>query len=115
MKKIIDIQTALEFFQKAATNHAEATEQGDYKTANKNYHEILKAIGFLKNKGAINILSNLLSSPSIGVRLWAARFLLPIYGTESVEILTEIANTESIHSLSAETTIKEWLNGTLEF
>jgi len=115
MKKIADIQTALEFFQKAATSQAKATEQGDYKTANKNYNEILKAIAFLKNKSAINTLSKLLSNPSIGVRLWAARFLLQINETESIKILTEIANTESIHSLSAETTIEEWLRGTLEF
>jgi HEAT repeat protein len=99
----------------AATSQAKATEQGDYKTANKNYNEILKAIAFLKNKSAINTLSKLLSNPSIGVRLWAARFLLQINETESIKILTEIANTESIHSLSAETTIEEWLRGTLEF
>jgi hypothetical protein len=115
MKKIEDIQTALEFFQEAATNQAEATEQGDYKTANKNYNKIIKVIAFLKNKNAINTLSKLLSNPSIGVRLWAASYLLPINETESIKTLTEIANTESIHSLSAETTLKEWLKGNLEF
>lgn len=115
MKKIEDIHTALEFFQEAATNQAVATEQGDYKIANKNYNKILKAIAFLKNKSAINTLSKLLSNPSIGVRLWAARYLLPINERESIKILTEIANTKSIHSLSAETTLKEWLKGTLEF
>jgi hypothetical protein len=35
--KIKDLNSALNLFEEASCKHAEATEIGDYKTANKNY------------------------------------------------------------------------------
>jgi hypothetical protein len=115
MIKIKDINTALALFEEAATRHAEATEQGDYKVGNKCYDKIVKVVAFLKNENAIDNLLCLLSNPSIGARLWAASYLLPTHEKEGVEILEEIEKRTDIHSLTAETTLNEWRKGKLKF
>jgi hypothetical protein len=110
-----DINTALEIFLEAATKQAEATEQGDYKMANKCYNKIIKAIDFLKRENAIDKLLEYLTDTSIGVRLWSACFLLPIYKEKGIRVLKDIVKTKGIHSLTAETTLSEWKKGNLKF
>lgn len=114
MKKIRDIETALLNFEEAAKKQAEATDQGDFKTGNKNYAEIVKAITFLKEHDSMDKLSALLSHSYVGVRLWAASFLLPFIETEALRVLKEISSGSGIHSLTAETTLSEWEKGTLK-
>ena len=115
MKKITNINTALKLFEEASIKQAEATEQGDYKTANKYYDIIIAAATFLKSEKAIDNLMPFLYNPSIGVRLWAACYLLSTHAEEGIKILEEIAKTSGIHSLTAETTLSEWKKGNLEF
>ncbi len=114
MTKIKDAVTAILKFEEAATNHAEATEKGDYKTANKNYAVIIKSITFLKEQDELQKLSELLNHGSIGVRLWAAAHLLPVSESEGLRILKQIAGEDGIHSLTAKTTISEWQKGNLK-
>lgn len=115
MTKIKDIKTALLKFEKAAVKHAEATEQGDYRTVNKNYAVIAKVITFLKQHDSIEKLSEFLNHSSVGVRLWAATYLLPVLETEALRVLKQIASTTGIHSFDAEMTVSEWENGNLKF
>lgn len=114
MTKIKDIATAVLKFEEAATKHADATEQGDYKTANKNYAIIVKAVTFLKEHNEIQKLSELLSHSSDGVRGWAATYLLPLKEREAMKALEEIAKGSGIRSLAAETTMSEWKKGNLK-
>lgn len=109
-----DIKTALEIFEDACIKHSEATEQGDYKTGNKYYDQIVKAVNFLKNENEINTLKKYLSSPSVGVRLWTAYFWLGVDKKEGVKVLEEIVKRADIHSLTAETTLSEWKKGNLK-
>jgi hypothetical protein len=53
MIKIKDTSAALILFEEAATKQAEATEQGDYKTGNKCYDKIVKAVDFLKQRNEV--------------------------------------------------------------
>ena len=115
MKKINDIETALAVFEEAAIKQAEATEEGDYKTGNKRYNEITKATAFIKNEGAVDSLRQFLSHTSIGVRMWAACYLLPVDEKEGERVLKEIAKSSGIHSLTADTTLSEWKKGNLNF
>lgn len=115
MTKIKDISSALELFEKAAVQHAEATEQGDYKTANKNYSQIIKSISYLKERNSLDKLLNFLPHSSVGVRMWAATYLLPIHETKAIKSLETIMNSSGIHSLTAETTVNEWRKGNLKF
>ncbi|MEK6153605.1 DUF2019 domain-containing protein [Flavobacteriaceae bacterium 3-367] len=115
MKKVKDIETALAFFAEASFKQAQATEQGDYKTGNKYYDIIVKATTFIKNVNAIDSLHQYLSNPSVGVRMWAAYYLLNAYEKESVKVLEEISKSSSIYALTADTTLSEWRKGSLEF
>ena len=110
-----DIKTALEIFEVVCIKHSEATELGDNKTGNKHYSKIMKAIAFLKSENAISSLNDYLSSPSIGVRLWSACYLLPVNEQEGIKVLEEIVKSPGINSLVAETTLSEWRKGNLKF
>ena len=79
------------------------------------YNKIVKVVAFLKNENAIDSLLYLLSNPSIGVRMWAASYLLPTHEKEGVETLEKIVKRTDIHSLTAETTLNEWRKGKLKF
>jgi hypothetical protein len=113
--KIKDIKTALEIFEEACIKHSEATEQGDYKTCNKSYNTIVKAITFLKSKNAMSNLSDYLFNQHIGVRLWSACYWLPINEKEGIKILEEIIKSSGIISFTAETALSEWKKGNLKF
>jgi len=115
MKKIKDIAAALLQFEEAANMHADATEHGDYKTANKCYANIAKVISLLKEQDEMQKLSELLNHNSIGVRIWAATYLLPVLEDEGLRVLKQIAGGTGIHSLTAKTTVSEWEKGNLKF
>ena len=114
MVKFKDTKTALEKFEEAAAKHAEATEQGDYRTANKCYAVIAKAMLFLKEQNELQQLSVLLNHGSVGVCGWAATYLLPIKEREAIQVLEQIAGGAGIHSFTAKTTLSEWQKGNLK-
>jgi len=114
MTKIKDTSAALSLFEESASKHAEAAEQGDYKTANKCHAVIAKAIMFLKEKNEIQKLSQFLNHSSVGVRMWAAAYLLPVLEDEAIRELEKITRATGIHSLTAKTTVSEWRKGNLK-
>lgn len=113
MDNVKEVNAALVIFEEAAVGHTHATEQGDYKLGNECYDRLTKAVAFLKKVNSINLLGKLLDNGSVGVRLWAASYLLPINEEKAIKVLEEIVNTRGIHSLIAETTIAEWRKGNL--
>jgi hypothetical protein len=114
MTKIKDTATALYLFEEAAAKHAEANENGDYKTGNKCYATIVKAMTFLKDHEDVLALIKFLSHPSVGVRMWAATYLLPIKENDGIKVLEKIEKENNIHSFVAKTTLSEWRKGTLK-
>jgi hypothetical protein len=114
MTELRSIEMALIKFEEAAIKHSEATEQGDYKTGNKNYTLLTKATNILKKDNELEKLSRFLNHKSVGVRLWAAAYLLAISDKEGLRVLKQIASETGIHSLTAKTTISEWEKGTLK-
>ena len=114
MIKIQDVNTALFMFEEAATSHAESTEIGDYKEANKNYNKIKDAVLFLKEGNEIDKLIGFLNHSSIGVRMAAATYLLFKYEREAKKALLEISKSSNIHGLTAEMILSEWRNGNLQ-
>lgn len=113
MESLKKIETAYRKFEEAAIKHAEATETGNYTQANKSYQVIAKSARYLKETNSIKQLSKLLDSESVGVRMWAATYLLPIFERNAMQILQSIASGNNIHSLTAKMTIDEWEKGTL--
>jgi len=114
MKKIKDVSEALTSFEESAIKHSEAIDQGDYKAANRNHDKIIEAISFLKEQDSVNHLENLLNHSSVGVRGWAATYLLPVKEQLAMTVLEEISKGSGIRSLAAETTLKEWRKGNLK-
>lgn len=114
MKKFEDIETALSQFLEAAIKHAEASEKGDYKTANKCYSVISKTCTYLRDSGALLELVQFLNHPSVGVRIWTATFLLPVKESDGIGTLERIVEENGIHSLTAKTTLSEWRKGNLK-
>jgi hypothetical protein len=114
IKKDNNIES-LSAFINAAIKHGDATESGDYKSANKAYAQIINAKDDLKNAGKLKLLFELLNHTSISVRLWAAREMLPYYKDESIKVLRDITKLNNIYSLDADTVISEWQKGNLTF
>lgn len=97
MESTKEIDKAYMMFEEAAIRQVEATEIGDYKMANKNYKIIVRAARFLKEMNKMKMVSKLLDSESIGARMWAATYLLPISENEAIQVLQQIANEGRIH------------------
>lgn len=114
MGKIKTLEIALNIFKIEANNQAECSETGDYKSGNKSYQKIIDSVNFIKDNNFIDSLISFLSDESIGVRLWSAYFLLPENESHSLQILEQIEQENSIHSLTAKTTISEWKKGNLK-
>lgn len=115
MIKLVSFENALAKFEEAADKHANATEVGDYKTANRYYAVISKVVTFLKEKNQLIALAECLNHHSVGVRMWAAAYLLPVVEPEAIRVLEQISRDEEIHSFTAKTTISEWRKGNLKF
>lgn len=113
MESLKKTEAACRRFEEAALKHAEATETGDYIQANKSYQVIAKSVRYLKETNNLRQLSKLLDSESVGVRMWAATYLLPIFERNAMQILQSIASGDNIHSLTAKMTINEWRKGNL--
>lgn len=113
MTKIKDISTALSLFEDAATKHAAATKEGDYKKGNKNYDIVLKAVSYLKEHGSVDKLLMYLNHDIVGVRLAASTFLLPKHEKKGIEVLEAISKSSDFFSFIAETTLSEWRKGNL--
>jgi hypothetical protein len=113
MTTLTDISSGLVLFEESAIRQADATEIGDYKKANKNYNNIIKAVDFIRDKKELLVLVPFLEHRNLGVRLWAATYLLPIREKFAIRTLEEISSGKGIHSLTAETTLDEWQKGNL--
>ena len=104
-------------YQEAARQHGDASEDGDYKTANKSAGLIAAIYAELRRQGlaAQKELLSLLASPTPGVRLWSASHALEFSPDEGERVLSELAMQRQVLGLSAATTLKEWREGRLHF
>uniref|UniRef100_A0AB33JD97 DUF2019 domain-containing protein n=1 Tax=Prevotella sp. GTC17260 TaxID=3236796 RepID=A0AB33JD97_9BACT len=113
MEYLKRIETACRRFEEATIKHAETTEASTYIQANKSYQAIDKSTRYLKETNSLKLLSKLLDSESVGARMWAATYLLPVFERNAVQILQTIASGNNIHSLTAKMTIEQWEKGKL--
>lgn len=113
MRKINNVEEALALFQDAAIKHEEASKEGNYKVVNLNYGKIADAVKFLKERCELDKLSVFYNHPSAGVCVFAAAYLLPVFEDDSIRVLRKISKGKGLNSVTAEMTLKEWLNGNL--
>lgn len=114
MKETNEIEKIIKQFESAALKHEIASEEGDYKTANKSYKDLQRSTILLKERGMLSSLADLLNHSSVGVRMWAAVYLLNERENDSVMVLQKIADGSGINSLTAKTTLSEWRKGNLK-
>lgn len=94
--------------------HGEAQLAGDYKSANRNYKYIIRALELLsKNRERLQLVP-LLRHSDASVRTWAATHLLPLREELARQTL-EIVVKEKIPIIShdASKVLEEWDKGTL--
>ncbi|APD06392.1 hypothetical protein UJ101_00855 [Flavobacteriaceae bacterium UJ101] len=103
-------------FIEASIKHGEASKEGDYKLANKNYDKLVSILKYLKENDSIFILKKFLIHEDLNVQLWAATFLLEENEEEAIKLMTKIANQNIPHySFDAKITLEEWKKGNLKW
>ncbi len=105
---------ALDIFISSSINQAKSTEEGDYKTGNKNYDRIVVVAKYLKENNYLPDLKELLEHENVGVRIWASTYLLEVSEKEAKKSLLAIQKMNiPHHSFTAEMTLEEWNSGNL--
>jgi len=104
-------------YRDAAEKHGAATESADHKNANKTADVFAGVYSELRRRGieSQRLLVALLTSPSPGVRLWAASHALEFAPLEGEPVLVELSAGRNLIGLSAEMTLREWRNNRLRF
>ncbi len=103
-------------FAAQAECHYQATQQGNARTANRAYAQIVRAKDSLVAGGHLAALVPLLCHEHAAVRLWAARYLLfcPPFAQQTEAVLTTIAaHGAGILIADAEQTLTQWRKGNL--
>lgn len=103
-------------FAAQAECHYQATQQGNARTANRAYAQIVRAKDSLVAGGHLAALVPLLYHEHAAVRLWAARYLLfcPPFAQQTEAVLTTIAaHGAGILIADAEQTLAQWRKGNL--
>ena len=96
--------------------YGDAIEEGNHKQANKAYDKLMNVYRQIKKLGALSStrFHDLLSSPSMGTRLWAATHYLAISNDEAEKVLASLGKVpNSLLALSAKITLEEWEKGRL--
>lgn len=122
MMKAADLQKAsleelLECYAAAAVKHDRATEEADYRAANKAHDEIVRVHRELSSRGevALHSLSSLLSRAEPPVRHWAAAHLLLLEPAQAEPVLVALSALPGAVGLGSGMVLKEWRKGTLRF
>ena len=103
-------------FAAQAECHNQATQQGNARTANRAYAQIVRAKDSLVAGGHLAALVPLLCHEHAAVRLWAARYLLfcPPFAQQTEAVLTTIAaHGAGILIADAKQTLTQWRKGNL--
>ena len=103
-------------FAAQAECHYQATQQGNARTANRAYAQIVRAKDSLVAGGHLAALVPLLCHEHAAVRLWAARYLLfcPPFAQQTETVLTTIAaHGAGILIADAKQTLAQWRKGNL--
>ena len=111
----MDLNSALQQFEKAAELHAYYNERHEFKKGNIHADAILKAVNFLKSIDGLRNLEPFLNSDIMGVKGWAAAYLLTLNNPKAIEILENTAALNVPHySFNAKILLSEWREGNLK-
>jgi hypothetical protein len=104
-------------YREAAVQHGTATENGDYRTANRRHDLIAGVYRELRRRGddAQRELLPLLNDIDERVRAWAAAHALEFAPDQGEPVLKRLATKSGAIGLNAQMTLEQWSKGALTF
>jgi hypothetical protein len=114
--KSANVELLLDEYATAAISHQNATDAGDYKTANKAANALSSLYLELKRRGEGDrrLLIRLIDNEHPAVRLWAASHCLDFAPREAEVTLRTLMELGQFIGFTAETTLREWHAGRLK-
>lgn len=106
-----DVETLVMEYANLSNLFGNAVETGNHKDANKIYKELMNVYKQIKLQGGWSSSSfhRLLSSPSVGTRLWSATHYLAVSYEEAKKVLNSLGDIpNSLLAVSAKITLDEW-------
>jgi hypothetical protein len=111
----LNSERILERCARAADLHGRATDEGNFKVANRAYDRAARAFAALrKTSGYEKALLSLLDHLSPHVRAWAATRLLPTHETQATRTLEQVGQGRGFMAFSARITLELWKKGELK-
>ncbi len=111
------IEQVLSEYRRAAATHREASQDGNYKLANRNVRVLQSCYREIRTRGeaAKQEFLTLLDNSDEGVRLWAAANALEFAPERGEPVLTELeaSGTHGLIRTDAHYTLEEWRRGRL--
>lgn len=112
------VDELVDAYEQAAVKYGRATEEGDYKTVNKNADIIIKIYAELRSRGreAQMALLPLLAHEEPGVRCSVGSHSLEFAPEQGEPVLSELALIQkSFVGMSAGMALEQWRKGALRF
>jgi len=112
----VELERYIHMYRENAILHGEASQNGDYKSANKSHDIIIKTLYKIRELDDVgnDALLTLTDDKDASVRVWAATHSLEYDTIKAEKTLSQLASCEGIIALGAEITLSEWKAGTLE-
>jgi len=109
MRKISNVDDAIEKFKMAAIDNRVCAYNGNYRKANRAYDNLMQIKKYLLENNAIESLKTFYESSDLYLRLSAAVYLAPLDSENCYKIIKEIMDAdEGWASFDAKYTLKEW-------
>ena len=109
MRKIKNVDDAIEKFKMAAIDNRVCAYNGNYRKANRAYDNLMQIKKYLLENNAIESLKTFYESSDLYLRLSAAVYLAPLDSENCYKIIKEIMDAdEGWASFDAKYTLKEW-------
>jgi hypothetical protein len=113
-----EVETLVRVYREAAMAHGVATEQGNYRVANRQHDVLAEVYRELRSRGRDSQMEllRLLDDINVHVRAWVAAHALEFAPDRGEAVLKRLASgAPSAVRLNAEMTLSEWKKGSLAF
>ena len=111
----MNLDKVLQQFEKEAALHAYYNERSEFKQGNVHADAVIEAANFLKSIDSLSRLEKFLDSDILGVKRWAAGYLLTLHNPKAIDVLQDIIALDiPYHSFNSKMLLLEWRQGNLK-
>ena len=108
MRKISNVDDAIEKFKMAAIDNRVCAYNGNYRKANRAYDNLMQIKKYLLENNALDLLKQLYEDSNLWVRLAAAIAMAPFDDENAFNIVKKMTDGEGLYSFSAKRTLLNW-------